>query len=103
SVSSVDATIGPSGIAVTGAVPADGSFHHVMVTYDGAMAAVYVDGTPRGMTNVSAISYDAVVSLLVGCDRDVGGVGSWFAGPLDDLYVFDHVLDATQLAYLAAP
>ncbi|MFI7603241.1 LamG-like jellyroll fold domain-containing protein [Actinoplanes sp. NPDC049681] len=76
----------------------DGEWHHLAVTYNGATAAVYVDGLLLG-TRTFAQKLNTVVpvgeGLRVGAAHDGS---SPFYGDLDEVAVFPVALSATQVA-----
>ena len=81
-----------------GALPAtldDGAFHHVVMTYDGANLALYVDGNAAQSTAIAlalpALSYPFYVG--------VSGQGpAYFSGSIDELAVYDKALSAARIA-----
>ena len=84
---------------------ADGSWHHVTMTYDDASNTLnlYVDGV-LDVTNAAypvslgANSYD----LYFGAWNDGTGSGFYFAGDLDEVEIYDRILDAGEISTLAA-
>jgi hypothetical protein len=83
----------------------DGDWHHVaMVLPDGAtnvnQMLIYIDGLLEASSNTQA----KAIATAVGADLQIGlGFGAQpFTGLLDELYIYDSALDATQIASLAA-
>ena len=76
----------------------DGEWHHVVVTYNGATAVVYLDGLPLG-SRTFARPLNTVVpageGLRVGAAHDGG---SPFYGDVDDVAVFPAALSAARVA-----
>ena len=79
---------------------ADGQWRHVVVTYDrSGYATGYVDGTPVGSVDISAITAPIQGQVYIGYD-DYGGPGS-FSGAIDDVRIYNRILTADEIA--AAP
>ena len=85
---------------------ADGKWHHLTATFDGAALQFYVDGQPTGLAkpwngNLSPNNYD----LTIGCDRSTPdnntaqGTAS-FDGTLDDVILFNRALSAEEVKRL---
>lgn len=73
-----------------------GQWHHVAATYDGAQAALYLDGELlRSVELTGPITYEGLSRFLVGC----GGNGG-LIGQLDDLAIYDRALSAEEIAAL---
>jgi hypothetical protein len=74
----------------------DGAWHHVVVTYDGAVAQVYLDGTAivgQAMalsTVLDSTGFAAGAILATGTN--------FFAGNLDEVAVYGQVLSAATIA-----
>jgi hypothetical protein len=80
---------GPTGIylAVADVTVADGRWHTVDCTRDGATLRIAVDGTPRGSVPVPArLSIVSDEPLRIG-GKGLRGDNDQFAGTLDDVYV----------------
>lgn len=92
----------PDPLPAPGALPLQ-AWHHVAVTDDGMTKRIYVDGMPVASNTQASVLYDTVVLLTIGCDMDNGNYDRFFAGSLDDLYVFDSALDQSIIGFLAAP
>jgi hypothetical protein len=74
-----------------------GVWHHIVLTYDGTTARLYVDGTE--VTN-SAKSWNLTRSTVV-VGRNVNG-NSYWNGQVDDVRIYDIALSAAQVTALAA-
>ena len=74
---------------------------HVVGTFDGVALVVYADGEPQGTQTASFALAGAVADFVVGAEA--GGSGSFFAGTLDEVAVYDHALpvDRVRAHYLA--
>lgn len=95
-------------IRVETAEPVDCSaWHHVAVTYDGTREArgvrIYVDGRPRAIhVQLDELnqSFEAKEPLRIGGG---GGPAGRFHGALDEVRIYDRVLDPLDVLILAAP
>lgn len=73
----------------------DGVWHHVVVTYDGAVAQVYLDGTAiTGQTMALSTTLDAT-GFAAGAMPATGTM--FFAGSLDEIAVYGQVLPAATI------
>ncbi len=71
-------------------------WYHVAVVYDGARAALYVNGrNAREVGDSGPITYDGLKTFRVGC----GGNGG-IIGDVDDLAIYDRALSADEIAAL---
>jgi hypothetical protein len=77
----------------------DGTWHHVVATRDSATGAtqVYVDGALNASGTGPAGKLD---SPQIRIGDVVGGGGTFFNGTIDQLQIFDYVLNATDVAAL---
>jgi hypothetical protein len=90
-----------SGMQVT-----DGQWHHVVGTFDGAFAKIYVDGWRAGsqghwVGELPNTSYD----LTIGANRSnpdpaAGEVGASFNGMMDDVMMFNRALSDDEVQEL---
>jgi Concanavalin A-like lectin/glucanases superfamily/Immunoglobulin domain len=78
----------------------DGNWHQLTGTFDGSVARIFVDGTEAGAgtttTNTSGIDYSSPGPLILGdlvVSRSLPFVGS-----LDEVKIFDHALNAGDIA-----
>ena len=74
-------------------------WHHVAITWDGAVKRVWIDGTERASTS-SVMSNDDG-DVLLGGDEDSGLPGFFVTGALDEVRLYDRALDAAEIAALA--
>ena len=77
----------------------DGKWHHLAVTSDrDAEGIIYIDGRLAGRKSIRTVSsasdYGAPVSMKLGASTNR------FAGDLDDVAIWDRVLDATEITRL---
>ena len=81
----------------------DGQWHHVVGTYDGTSATVYLDGLPVGkpghkLGDIPHNDYD----LTIGANRSnpdgaLGEIGASFNGMMDDVMMFNRALTADEV------
>jgi len=86
-------------IAATSADPVnDGQWHHVVLTRDATTGAaeIYVDGWLSGSGSGATGARTTPFSSL-GRIEDTGGSPEYFAGRLDQVHVFDQVIDAATV------
>lgn len=78
-----------------GAITA-GAWHHVVVSYDGARASLYVDGQRVGQADVTgALRLDG--DLYVGHRPSETMLPANFTGSVDDVAVYDHALSSADV------
>ena len=93
----------------------DGAWHHVAWTWDRGAMGLYLDGTPRASVRdddsplkealASAATGGYRFSRLVAFDRFFVGNqsgGGQCEGAIDELRIYDEILDSAQIAALAA-
>jgi hypothetical protein len=71
-----------------------GTTYHLVATYDGQRARVYVNGVERASTAYTGgIRWHASRDLLLGRQRKAsGGAARWLDGRLDEVALYDVVL-----------
>ena len=81
----------------------DGQWHHVVGTYDGADATVYLDGLSVGKSGhkVGEIAHNDY-DLTIGANRSnpdgaLGEIGPSFYGLMDDVMLFNRALTADEV------
>lgn len=85
-----------------GAVPNDGTWTHVAWQYDGTDKVVYVNGVETSRAVGNNISSPALNVIIGGHGRDAADpAGQSFNGLLDDVRIYDEVLDAAGIAAAA--
>jgi Concanavalin A-like lectin/glucanases superfamily len=92
--------------AASGIQVADGQWHHVVGTFDGTNALIYVDGWSVGtrghwVGEIPHTPYD----LTIGANRSnpdasIGEVGASFNGTMDDVMMFNRALSADEIQAL---
>ena len=85
---------------------ADGQWHHVVGTYDGVDAKLYMDGWPVGkpghkVGEIPHTDYD----LTIGANRSnpdgaLGQIGASFNGMMDDVMMFNRALSDDEIQTL---
>ena len=78
------------------------AWYQYVVTFDGAMVHIFLDGTDLGGISGSAPAYGTGNQIYLGCDG-AGGTAK-FSGGLDEVEIYDGALTATQvMALTSAP
>lgn len=90
---------------ITSGVVNDGTFHHVVVTYDGAVETLYLDGASIGSTALTQEGYASSYYYQLGTGYTGGWdgtTGNWFpfAGVIDEPSVYNRALSAGEVAAL---
>ena len=80
-----------------------GNWHHVLGTFDGNSLIMYVDGVRNGGALVTGPAPYAADALQIGCDVNSGTLSNHMTGLLDDVRLYDRVLDPAEIATLATP
>jgi hypothetical protein len=80
--------------APAGAIVA-GTTYHVVGTYDGSNARLYVNGAQVGVTARSGPIDTAISALRIG---SWDGLSEWFAGTIDEAAIYRTALSATRIA-----
>jgi hypothetical protein len=84
---------------------ADGQWHHVAGTYDGADAVIYVDGQHAQRRHWVGDVPFTTYALTIGANRSnpeaaLGEVGASFNGMMDDVMMFNRALSAGEIQAL---
>jgi len=88
-------------VAIAGtSVVDEGRWHHLALTYDGAVARLYVDGVEEATRAFAGKLVWAVDEpLTIGYQRNCGGCGiSWFRGDIDEVAYYDTPLTPQDIA-----
>jgi hypothetical protein len=75
-------------------------WRHLATTWDGTTKRLYIDGVLSAVQTTS--TSDSTFPIEVGVDRDAGAAAGFYRGALDELVFYNHVLDAGEIAALAA-
>jgi hypothetical protein len=80
-------------------IPLEGKWMHVAVTFDGTNTNMYIRGRQVGDTSIDfTLGPAADAQLNIGsCD----GGGNPFNGAIDEVYLYNRALSASEIAYLA--
>jgi hypothetical protein len=79
----------------------DDAWYHAVVTYSGtgtvAGMKIYVDGFPRGVTNVATGTVGTVSNTGTPCIGAINAAGTYFDGELTEITVFDYELSVEEV------
>jgi len=78
----------------------DGYWHHVVGTYDGTKALVYVDGLPGPPTFGTGWLTPSATPVILGNDNCI--TNRFFEGSLDEVCIYNRALSASEVAALYA-
>ena len=78
------------------------TWHHLAMTWDGAVRIGYVDGLTTGPVPVPMMPSDVTTVLSIGARRSPASEEP-FNGSIDELLFYNRVLSAAELAQLATP
>lgn len=88
-------------VTLEGSTPvADGAWHHVAGSWDGARLTLWVDGQVDATQSVLSTAIDVSGPLFVG--RNFGG-GFVFEGDVDEVRIYDEALGSEEILPLALP
>jgi hypothetical protein len=76
------------------------TWYHIAATYDGSQMKFYIDGTLRGTTPVNGTIPNSGKDIWIG-GNEVWG--EYFAGLIDELYIFDRALSEEEIQALMNP
>jgi RNA polymerase sigma factor (sigma-70 family) len=98
--------IGKTHVAHSNHPVADGKWHHVAVTYNGAEELFYVDGAPQTRTSwwqgrVPSNSHDLTIGInLVDPNPAYNEVGASFDGLIDEPMIYNRALSTNEIKFL---
>jgi hypothetical protein len=69
------------------------TYHHVVVTYDGSVLKLWIDGLPRDSLTTTGILKSTTTPFALGGEQ----AGSIYEGHLDEVAVYDHALTANRI------
>ena len=79
-------------------------WHHLALTYDGALLRLYMDGRERGSKAVNKRRVPGTGPLAIGRRQDNSGDGYHFRGVVDEIRIYGRALAAAEIAaHFAAP
>jgi len=79
----------------------DGQWHHAVVTYDGSIVILYIDGAQVGTHLTSATPETNTQPLVLG--RNSRSSSRFFSGNLDEVYVWNNDLTSSEVLALYSP
>jgi len=79
------------------AIPADGSFHHVVATKSGAAIRIYLDGADVTQVIANRTIADTSAPFQIGRFLNQGAASLYYAGDLDEVAVYDQALSAARV------
>jgi hypothetical protein len=85
----------------TGVNLADNNWHLVTVTFDHGVfngTKAYIDGVYQTQGQISVVNQTK--DLVIGAGEPGGGSGQNFAGAIDDVRIYDKIIDGTELAFI---
>jgi len=71
----------------------DGLFHHVVATYDGSRARLYVDGNLAGSLRATPIAYEPHIAAIA----SNGSPADFFTGSIAEVALYDQALTSTRV------
>jgi|GEM_PF-1526118 len=75
----------------------DGNWHYAVVTYDGSVLRLYVDGSlVATMSNITATPHTNNTPLVIG--KDSNGNNRYFIGDIDEVRVYNRALSAQEVS-----
>jgi hypothetical protein len=90
----------PSSVSLTGsATLSAGTIYHVVGTFDGTTARLYVNGTQNATTSATGnVSYSGISTYGLALGATQSTTRSVFNGTLDEVAVYDHALTAGHIS-----
>lgn len=83
---------------------ADGKWHHIVVTYDGAISSIYVDGKFQASKAITGnIASASSSSVFMGGLSDFSNTGNNLQGTIDDPRVYNYALPYAVIKEMYAP
>ncbi len=74
-------------------LPSANEWHHIVLTFDGVVEKIYVDGTLDNSQNMTLASQIENAKIRIGASD----VGEHFSGHLASLQMYDYALDETEI------
>jgi hypothetical protein len=82
---------------------ADGKWHMIVVTYDGAATNIYVDGKLETTAARSGAIFATALDVSLGGLSDGGATANWLLGDQDDPRIYNYALPATLVKEMYNP
>jgi hypothetical protein len=79
------------------AIATDGTFTHVVGTYDGTALRLFVNGALAGAASADAMSLKPLSFVALIGVSDPATAYAWFLGVMDEVAVYDHALDPARI------
>ena len=92
-------SLGNDHICTSGTLINDGTWRHACVTYDGTIVTLYMNGTVRDSHATTAIPASSTNPLRIG-DNSFDPPHLYFTGDLDQVYIWDEALSASDVTAL---
>ena len=95
----VDTSGGDHYFATAAGVLNTANFLHVALTYDksNGIAIIYLNGAVSGSANIGVVTPQTTYDLYLGTRSSGGGVGSFFAGSMDEVSLYSRALSDTEI------
>ncbi|MBP8304787.1 MAG: discoidin domain-containing protein, partial [Phycisphaerae bacterium] len=77
--------------------PPVGEWQHVTFTHDGTTATMYINGTAQTTTSTVALGTGTGAAIVIGALNFQGTADGPFKGTVDEVYIFDNALSATEV------
>ena len=77
----------------------NGTWYHLMCTWDGSTVTLYVDGSPRGSTSVSTIDTSQSYGTAIGSDPTTAA-GGYANGQIDEVGFWTRALSSSEISEL---
>ncbi len=87
---------GKSNLVVTSPI-AVGSWTHLVATFDGSKISIFVNGTMTAQSSSTPVSITSGFTFAIGA-LNGGAQPTFFAGAIDEVAIYDHVVSATCIA-----
>jgi len=88
---------GTTTVTTTTTLPSNSKWYHVAATWNGTKAIIYINGTAMQTTTTTRTAASTTTPLLIGGNGSIS-----FDGLIDDLYLYNRALTATEITGLAS-
>ncbi|KPM47555.1 LamG domain-containing protein [Jiulongibacter sediminis] len=78
-----------------------GKFNHILTTYDGKNLNIYINGKLESSTPFTSHPYDRKTEIAVGGTHSQNKLISRYLGTIDEIRIYDRVLEAEEIEWLA--
>ena len=90
---------GVGSLSDTAVFATTGQWHHVCVTYDGAVVEFYIDGLEDGSSSVTAETETS--GFRLGAHKTPSPNSEYWSGLIDDVRIYERILSASEVLMLA--